>query len=75
MPAAAVSTGWASRRLLDDAQGGPVTQTTNSQGNVTALHCGPACVGAIACFVDSVNTAGRSLRRFNGALTSFVIPQ
>ncbi len=63
-------------RFLDDyCLDGKVTLTTNSQGNVTAQHSGPACVGAIAFFVDSVAKAGRSLDRTNGVLTSFVIPQ
>ena len=63
-------------RFLDDYYlDGQVTLTTNSQGNVTAQHSGPACVGAIAFFVDSVTKAGRSMDRVNGVLTSFVIPQ
>ncbi len=63
-------------RFLDDYYlDGKVTLTTNSQGNVTAQHSGPACVGAIAFFIDSVTKASRSLDRTSGVLTSFVIPQ
>ena len=54
---------------------GKVTLTTNSQVNVTAQHSGPACVGAIAFFIDRLTKASRSLDRTSGVLTSFVIPQ
>lgn len=63
-------------RFLDDYYlDGKVTLTTNSQGLVTAQHSGPACVGAIAFFVDGVSKTGRTLDRTSGKLTSFVIPQ
>ena len=72
----AVSGAVVTGRFLDDYYlDGKVTLTTNSQGVITAQHSGPACVGAIAFFVDGVSKAGRTLDRTTGKLTSFVIPQ
>jgi hypothetical protein len=65
-----------SGRFLDDYYlDHVVSLTTNAQGVVKASHSGPACVGAIAFFVDAVTKAGRTLDRTTGKLTSFVIPQ
>lgn len=63
-------------RFLDDNYlDGKVSLTTNLQGVALAQHSGPACVGAIAFFVDSVSKSGFTLDRSTGTLTSFVVPQ
>jgi hypothetical protein len=63
-------------RFLDDYfLDTTVTLTTNRKGIATAKHDGPACVGAVAFLVESVNAGGRTLDRTSGVLTNFVIPQ
>ena len=62
-------------RFLDDYYlDEPLTGTTSNKGTVRFVHKGPACVGAIAIFVDDVTKAGRVLDPTTGALTNYVIP-
>ncbi len=51
-----------------------VTGKTNSLGQVTFRHVGPACVGAIAFLVSDAAKAGRTFDRTTGILTKYVIP-
>lgn len=72
----AVSGATVSGRFLDDYYlNTAVTLRTNLQGRATAQHQGPACVGAIAFFVDKVVKTGLGFDRSAGVLTGYVIPQ
>jgi hypothetical protein len=72
----AVSGATISGRFLDDDYlDTVVTVRTNLQGRATAQHQGPACVGAIAFFVDRVVKTGLAFDRSSGVLTGYVIPQ
>lgn len=63
-------------RFLDDYYlDSRVSLRTDAQGRVTALHQGPACVGAIAFLVERVTLAGRRFDRTTGQLAGYVIPQ
>jgi probable HAF family extracellular repeat protein len=48
---------------------------TNTAGQITFKHVGPACVGAIAILVtDAATRPGRTFDRTTGTLTKYVIP-
>lgn len=62
-------------RFLDDYfLDAPVTLTTTRRGTAVAKHIGPACVGAVAFLVDSIEKAGHTHDRSTGVLTGYVIP-
>lgn len=63
------------RFLADYCLDGKVSLTTNLQGVATAWHSGPACVGVIAFFADSLSKTGLALDRSTGTLTTFIFPQ
>jgi hypothetical protein len=52
-----------------------VAGRTNTSGQITFRHWGPACVGAIAFLVTNATTKpGRTFDRTTGILTNYVIP-
>ncbi len=62
-------------RFLDDYYlNEKVSGITDSDGRVRFIHRGPACVGAVAFFVDDAKITSRSFDRTQGVLTNFVIP-
>ncbi len=62
-------------RFLDDyALNEPVSGKTGADGRVTLRHTGPACVGAVALFVDALKATGARFDRGAGRLTDYVIP-
>jgi hypothetical protein len=64
-----------SGRFLDDYwTDHPATAVTNAQGIATFSYTGPACVGAVAFFVDGATKGIRTLDRTVGVLAADVIP-
>lgn len=62
-------------RYLDDYDlNQAVSGRTDAAGQLVLKHKGPACRGAIALLVESVQAAGRSLDRTQGQLAGDVIP-
>ena len=62
-------------RFLDDYYlDAPFIGTTDARGMLKFVHDGPACVGAIAFFVDDATRTGLVLDRTIGRLTNYVIP-
>lgn len=62
-------------RFLDDYDlSQPVSGRTNAAGQLVLRHKGPACRGAIALLVESVEASGRQLDRTQGQLANYVIP-
>lgn len=62
-------------RFLDDYYlNAKISGVSSSEGKVRFVHRGPACVGAIAFFVDAAKASGRTFDRTLGQLTNFIIP-
>ena len=62
-------------RFLDEYElNEPVTGRTDATGRVELRHEGPACVGAVTLFVDSLRAEGARLDRSQGQLAAWVIP-
>lgn len=62
-------------RFLDDyALNRQATGRTGADGRLTLRHEGPACVGAVAFFVDALKAPGARFDRAAGRLTAYVIP-
>jgi hypothetical protein len=51
-----------------------VTAVSNAQGIATFSYSGPACVGAVAFFIDDATKGIRTLDRTVGVLAGDVIP-
>ena len=64
-----------SGRFLDDYwTDQPMTAVSNAQGIATFSYSGPACVGAVAFFIDNATKGIRTLDRTVGVLAGDVIP-
>jgi hypothetical protein len=62
-------------RFLDEYElNEPVTGRTDASGSVDLHHEGPACVGAVTLFVDSLQAEGARFDRSQGRLAAWVIP-
>lgn len=62
-------------RFLDDYALNRIAHgTTATDGTVTLRHEGPACVGAVAFFIDALKAPGATFDRRIGRLTDYVIP-
>ncbi|HJV68537.1 hypothetical protein [Ideonella sp.] len=62
-------------RFLDDYDlNQPAAGKTGPDGRLALRHEGPACVGAVAFFVDALKAPGAHFDRSTGQLTDYVIP-